>query len=333
MLKHIPVRGPASLSPEWFALRQFDPGRDVPVILSASYAAATVGCSEWATPAHVFLWQTEPQDEADDDYRWFGRAIEPAIIGRYAETTGHVIDYPQPMWLHPVHRFLAATPDAMVMDKMQVVPDVFGQDDFHGTSWNKAALFPIDAKSTGFRMAEKWGDEGTDEVPVDVLMQAQQQMLVMGANHQEVVQFQVEKRRIKVYPIERNQDLCDAIIEAAKELCERIVRNDPPEPNWTHPRAREVNKALFGIAAESRITADEEFLTARVSYQQALADEKLAVAAKEAAKGKMEWLMGDAASVDLLDGKEMVRKKIQVAEHMVKASEYVRMYERKVPKR
>jgi len=328
MLKHIPIRGPQPLTPEWFALRQFDPGRDVPVILSASYAAATVGCSEWATPAHVFLWQTEPQDEADDDYRWFGRAIEPAIIGRYAETTQHVIDYPQPMWFHPVHRFLAATPDAMVMD---ILGDKGGQDP--KPQWHELASFPIDAKSTGFRMAEKWGDEGTDEVPVDVLMQAQQQMLVMGADHQEVVQFQVEKRRIKVYPIERNEDLCDAIVSAADELCQRIIANDPPEPNWTHPRAREINKALFGITADLRKTADDEFLTARSAYQQALADEKLAAAAKEAAKGKMEWLMGDAAAVDLGDGKEMVRKKIQVAEHMVKASEYVRMYERKVPKK
>lgn len=327
MLKHIPVIGPASLSPEWFAIRRYDPGRPVPVILSASYAAATCGVSEWATPAHVYLWQTEPQDDVDDDYRWFGRAIEPAIIGRYAETTGHVhvVDYPQPMWFHPGHRFLAATPDAMVMDP--ATTGWCGNDQFA-----RDALFPIDAKSTGFRMAEKWGDEGTDEVPVDVLMQAQQQMLVMGADHQEVVQFQVEKRRIKVYPIERNEDLCDAIIEAAAELCQRIVNGDPPEPNWLHPRAREVNKALFGIMADVRKAADDEFLAARAAYQQALVEEKLAKEAKEAAKGKMEWLMGDAAAVDLGDGKEMIRKRISVAEHMVKASEYVRMYERKVPK-
>lgn len=322
MLKHIPIRGPMPLTPEWYALRSYDPGRQIPVILSASYAAATVGCSEWATPAHVYLWQTDPQDESDDDYRWFGRAIEPAIIGRYAETTGHVIDYPQPMWFHPVYKFLAATPDAMVMDGVDPIkPDWFGN-----------ALFPIDAKSTGFRMAEKWGDEGTDEVPVDVLMQAQQQMLVMGADHQEVVQFQVEKRRIKVYQIERNDDLCDAIVVAGQELAERIINGDPPEPNWTHPRAREVNKALFGISADLRKQADDEFLTAREAYRVAQVAEKEAVAAKEAARGKMEWLMQDAAAVDLGDGKEMVRKKIHVAEHMVKASEYVRMYERKVPK-
>jgi len=327
MLKHIPIRGPMPLTPEWYALRSYDPGREVPVILSASYAAATIGCSEWATPAHVYLWQTDPQDESDDDYRWFGRAIEPAVIGRYAETTGHVVDYPQPMWFHPVHRFLAATPDAMVMD---ILGDPGGQ--IPRPEWHTLAKFPIDAKSTGFRMASKWGDEGTDEVPVDVLIQAQQQMLVMGADHQEVVQFQVEKRRIKVYPIERNEDLCHAIIEASAELLLRIINSDPPEPNWTHPRAREINKALFGIAADIRKQADDEFLTAREAYQQALAAEKEAQAAKEAAKGKMEWLMGDAAAVDLGDGKEMVRKKIQVAEHMVKASEYVRMYERKVPK-
>jgi hypothetical protein len=142
----------------------------------------------------------------------------------------------------------------------------------------------------------------------------------------------LSSRSIRIYPIERNQDLCDAIVQAGHELAARIIANDPPEPNWTHPRAREINKALFGIAADIRKAADDEFLAARSSYQQALADEKLAVAAKEAAKGKMEWLMGDAAFVDLGDGKEMVRKKIQVAEHMVKASEYVRMYERKVPK-
>lgn len=319
MLKHIPIRGPMPLTPEWFALRQFDPGRPIPVILSASYAAATVGCSEWATPAHVYLWQTEPQEESDDDYRWFGRAIEPAIIGRYAETTGHVIDYPQPMWFHPVYQFLAATPDAMVLGA--------NSGDLY-----KDALFPIDAKSTGFRMAEKWGDEGTDEVPVDVLMQAQQQMLVIGADHQEVVQFQVEKRRIKVYPIERNEDLCDAIVVAGQELAERILNDDPPEPNWSHPRAREINKALFGINEVLRKQADEEFLAAREAYRLAQAAEKEAVAAKEAAKGKMEWLMGDAAFIDLGDGKEMVRSIVKRKEHVVAATQYVSMRERKIPK-
>lgn len=322
MLKHIPIRGPMPLTPEWYALRSYDPGRSVPVILSASYAAATVGCSEWATPAHVYLWQTDPQDESDDDYRWFGRAIEPAIVGRYAETTGHVIDYPQPMWFHPLHRFLAATPDAMVMDAVRPVkPD-----------WFDNALFPIDAKSTGFRMAEKWGDEGTDEVPVDVLMQAQQQMLVMGADHHEVVQFQVEKRRIKVYPIERNEDLCHAIIEAAAELCERIVNGDPPEPNWTHPRAREVTKALFGIEEGVRIAATEEFLEYRILYNAACEAEKRAKQDKESAKGKLEWIAGTAAFVDCGDGKEWKREVQHVKEHIVKAHDKRIFQERKVPK-
>jgi hypothetical protein len=53
------------------------------------------------------------------------------------------------------------------------------------------------------------------------------------------------------------------------------------------------------------------------------------VAAKEAAKGKMEWLMGDAAFMDLGDGKEMVRSIVRVPEQVRKAYEFVSMRERK----
>lgn len=316
MLRHEPIEGPMPYTPEWYAFRQYDELRDPPVVFGASDAAAICGNSEYRTPAHVFLSQTQPQEQQEDaDHLWFGKAVEPVIIGRYQEKTGRMVVAPVPMFFHPVHRFIAATPDAITLD----------------SKWRKHD-FPIDAKSTGFRMADKWGEEGTDEVPIDVLMQAQQQMLVMGADHQETIQLLLSSRSIRIYPIERNQDLCDAIVEAGRELSERIIANDPPEPNWTHPKAREINKALFGLQSAIRRQADAEFQLAREAYKMALEAEKEAVKAKEAAKGKMEWLMGDAAFMDLGDGKEMVRSVIRVPEQVRKAYEYTSMRERKVPK-
>jgi putative phage-type endonuclease len=327
MLSHQPIEGPMPYTDEWWALRQYDPERDVPVIFGASDAAAICGMSEYATPAHVFLSQTQPREKkADSDAQWFGKAIEPAVISRYREVSRRLAVAPVPAFFHPVHRFLSATPDGLVVsDKYvtQISPQL---------SVLEAAEFPIDSKSTGFRAQHAWGEEGTDEVPMDVLFQAQQQMLVMGAEHQETVTLLLSSRSIRIYPIERNEDLCDAIVQAAHELAARIIANDPPEPNWTHPRAREINKALFGINEILRKEADEEFLAARSAYGQALHDEKEAVAAKEAAKGQMEWLMGDAAFLDLGNGKEMVRSIVKRKEYVVKACEYVSMRERKIPK-
>lgn len=309
-------------------MRQYDPDREVPVIFGASDAAAICGMSDYATPAHVFLSQTHPREaKADTDAQWFGKAIEPAVLARYSETTHNVIRAPVPAFFHPVHRFLSATPDGMVMS---ILGDPGGQDP--PMPFHEEALFPIDSKSTGFRAQSSWGEEGTDEVPMDVLFQAQQQMFVMGAEHQETVTLVLSSRSIRIYPIERNQDLCDGIVAAARELSERIVLNDPPEPNWTHPRAREINKALFGINEVLRKEASQEFLVAREAYRQALEAEKEAVKAKEAAKGQMEWLMGDAAFLELGDGKEMVRSIVKRKEYVVKACEYVSMRERKIPK-
>lgn len=316
MLRHQPIEGPMPYTDEWWALRHYDPDRDVPVIFGASDAAAICGMSEYATPAHVFLSQTQPREKkADSDAQWFGRAIEPAVIARYIEMTGLHVRAPVPVFFHPVHRFLAATPDGIA----KWIPD-------------EPDEFPIDAKSTGFRAQNAWGEEGTDEVPMDVLFQAQQQMLVMGADHQETVTLLLASRSIRIYPIERNDDLCDAIVQAAHELAARIVANDPPEPNWTHPRAREINKALFGINEVLRKEADPEFLAAREAYKLALEAEKEATKAKEAAWEKMKWEMGDAIAMDLGDGKEMVRKYYPETTYTVKKKEYIKMWERKIPK-
>lgn len=258
--KIIPLVGPDAHSDEWNATRLFNPerkGREV--VFGASEAADACNLSPYsAGPLELFMKKRslKPAFEGNDATE-YGQLIEPVVLTLYERKFSVQLRRNLPMYFHGEFAFMGATPDALVMrgiDDGDVVTDA------------------VDAKSSTFRMVDatgedenKYGIEETDQVPTNIVCQAQQQCAVLNL---ERVHFPVLiDRRIRRYTVERDEAFIAMIVSAEKELAERIINNDPPEPNWTHPQTKRLLSDLYGYQAGKAIDLDHDDLLNWNSYE------------------------------------------------------------------
>jgi predicted phage-related endonuclease len=282
-----PIIGPETYSPEWYALRKFDPDRERPVVFGASEAAAACGRSKYSSALDLYLIKRgEIEDSFSEDQieaMEMGHHLEPIILDRYEKRTGLALTRKLPMFLSADHLFMGATPDGL--PRSQNIGE-----------WDRA----VDAKTSTTRMIDKtgsdvsmWGDDGTDQVPLDYLFQAQQQCAVLGV---QFVDFPVmfDARTIRIYTVKRDEELIAEIVAAEKELAERIINGDPPEPDFQHSGTLKLLKKTQGYEAGKVITWDDSLAE---KWRQ-LADVKEQLKALEKKKDVLDaelfHAMGDA---------------------------------------
>lgn len=232
-----PIAGPLPRTPAWFSMRKFEPNRQGrPVVIGASDSAPACGMSEYRTPLDVFaeaLGVGIPF-EGNQGTR-MGQWQEEGILREWEFTTGKRLYREQPMYFHPEISFLAATPDALVVE-------------------NEIFKLAVDAKDTTGRMLDstgedggKFGHEGTDAVPIDYYFQGQQQIAVLGVEAVEFAAWFADQKKLRIYRVERDDAVISCIIDAEKELVERIINRDPPEPDWSHERTRKLIQQVNGL--------------------------------------------------------------------------------------
>ena len=240
-----PIPGPKPDTDEWHALRTYDETRDRKVIFGASEAAAICGRSPYQQPLDVYLVKRglkEPPDESEA--MAFGKFMESGVLKMYEHSTGRKLKTKLPMYFHPEHEWLSATPDALTREN-------FPQADL------------VDAKTSTIYMVdeeghdtEKWGREGTDQVPTTAAFQAQHQMAVMGLSK---CYFPLLiGRRLRIYEVKRHDVLIGAIVASTREMYERLVNEDPPEPNWEHPQTAELLSVLHGHDMDEVVMLTDE---------------------------------------------------------------------------
>ena len=184
--------------------------------IGSSDIAAVLGLSDYRGPHDVWadkMGESEPFD--GNDATRFGEIMEPVLLQWYAEQhPGLVVEPNNVLGEQRIYRrddWMSATPDALA---------------FHRDSGFEYAPRIIEAKSTSWRMADKWGEPGTDEIPADYLCQVMWQMAVMDIDRADVVV--VEPPTFKVYTVHRNIPIEDAMIAKAREFWGYVERQEMP---------------------------------------------------------------------------------------------------------
>lgn len=249
--EHVPVVGPMPHTQKWYDLRTFDPERtERPVIIGASEIAVACGVSPYSTPLNLYLEKRgEIQKEFSDEQKErmaFGLKLEPVILEAYADRMGLHVDANQPMYFHPDHSWMAATPDGIAFG------DEEGQR--HG----------LECKASSWRMFDSagedpdcFGEDGTDQVPFMYVMQTHQQMAVCGFDRVDMpVLFDGSKLRI--YHIDRNDSLIASMIESGSGMANRIVSGDAPDPDYGHAGTKDALQALYGFDADAEAVEFDE---------------------------------------------------------------------------
>lgn len=274
-----PIPGPAQYTEEWHKLRVFDPDRkDHPVVFGASEASMVM-----ENPLELFLYKTgrKQRPEATEDME-VGSLMEPVVLEMYRRREGVVIETGIPLHFHGEHSFMAASPDAFAYEDIA-----------------KRKRWIADAKtSSNFMFLKegfdqyKYGAEGTDQVPLYTLWQMQQLCEVFDAPFADVpVLF---GRKYRFYRVHRDNQLIDVLVKAEKELAERIINDDPPEPTWSAPSTRECLNALYGMERGLAVPLSDISFARWLDVQKRKEDIKILQEANKADENQILAEMGQA---------------------------------------
>lgn len=332
-MKGIP--GPPALSAPWRSLRKFDPdrkGREI--VFGATKAAAACGLSPYDSPLDLYCEALGLKDEQEDnDAMRMGRRLEPLILDEYSERRGVQLVRSLPMHFHDEFYWVGATPDAIVPPSDDELVHSAACSGVVVTGHNDQE-WGVDAKSSTFRRLDKEGEdplkfgiEGTDQMPVDYVMQAQQQMAVLGLPF---IEFPVlfDTRTLKIYRVARNEDLIRTLVRCEKELLDRLFNNDPPEPNWTAGNTRELIGLIHGRDPDKVYALSEIEAKQWVEIQKDKEQIKTLNDAIKERTNKLLWRM-EAATVARFPGgtkqlKRIVVKPAKIEAHTREGYEYLK---------
>jgi predicted phage-related endonuclease len=117
--------------------------------VGGSDVAALLNLSPWATPLSVYARIVNGQRDEDSAPKKRGRFLESAVLNMYADATGATL-LPGPKLRHPRMEYTRASLDALSLrDGCRVA----------------------DAKTAGRTEIHKWGEAGTDQVPLYIVPQ------------------------------------------------------------------------------------------------------------------------------------------------------------------
>lgn len=269
--------------------------------VGGSDAAAALGLSRRMTALELYLEKRGevPRQEiaANDEVIWWGRALEPIVRQKYAEMTGRVVMLPTGTLRHPAYGFMLAHVDGIIQDEPRGYE---GKTAFHSAGW---------------------GEEGTDQIPREYLLQVHHYLTV--------TQFEVWDvavligRRFQIYEVAADREMSEMLIAGEAEFMRRVREGDPPPLDYDHPTARDVVKKLYPGTNGARLVASESAITWRQQLEAAAAAEKAAHANVESLKSRLLDEMGEAALLAFPDAKCFRRQKTSRAGYSVEPTDYI----------
>jgi len=273
---------------------------DRKTFIGASEAAAACGVSEYKTPLDVYREKIEGSDFEGNDYTWFGNQLEPTIIKAYARkfpdmevAPNQREDGSQKVFIHPALDFICATPDAFAL--------------------HEGSQHLVECKAFNHFRKSEFGEDGSDEVPLDCMFQCQQQMAVLDCDRCDLaVLFGVND--FHVYHIERDDKLIEQILAIEVKLWKCIQEKRPPQIDPGHKEAVASLKKFYRQMEGEPVELSAEAEEAAASLQALKETEKLIKAdiAKQQAIILQE--IGNAPAGLLKTGQ--MYKRIQMAERI-----------------
>jgi putative phage-type endonuclease len=262
--------------------------------VGASEVGSVVGADgAWESALTVWARKTQCLEKDENEvpeHVELGNLLEPVVASLYTRRTGRQL-YEVGTLVHPKNPLLIATPDRLV----------------------KGERMGLQIKKVRTRAWDKWGDEGTDQCPENVICQVQYEMAVADLELEDVaVLFYGAK--LAIYRIYRDEELIGLLADqVGRWWRDYVVTKKPPPPDGSDA-AKATLASLFPqsngkwIPLSPMGDAESRELYARVvqiarEYVQAREDEKAAKARKDEAGNQLRMLLGNAEGFSWPGGK------------------------------
>jgi len=179
-------------------------------------------------------------DFENNDYQWWGHALEEPIAKRYEYETGEKLEYKPETVIHPALPYMLCHPDRFVVGKRKLV----------------------EIKTANYS-TEEWGVEGSDQVPPAYLLQVQHQLACTGYDEADLIVYFRNFNKSQTYNIKRDIVLIAAIETAITDFWNYNVLGDIA-PELT---ALSDCKLVFKQKLDSYIEATDEILADFSNYK------------------------------------------------------------------
>lgn len=173
--------------------------------LGGSDAAAALGLSKYRSPYELWCLKTgrtEPSPMTEPQL--WGHLHEATICAEYERRTGNRIEEHQAVVRHAEHTWMMGHIDGRMKRRI------------------------MDAKSS--RVFHGWGDPGTDEVPLDILIQQHHYLTIEADAEVCDVATLLAGSDFRLYHIHPDPEIAAALIEGEQEFWRYVETDTPPPP-------------------------------------------------------------------------------------------------------
>jgi putative phage-type endonuclease len=267
-------------------------------VIGGSDSAMALNLSPYGTAWELFMRKKKRLPPIEmNDAMLRGKLMENVIATMYTHMTGEYVNDRQLCVVNCDHPFIGATLDGMLDD---------------GTI--------VEFKSVGSRSASQWGDEGDDFFPEHYRIQVYHQLLACPSAPRAKLVADVAGE-VRVYPVERDREIEQMMVEKLAEFQRRIDEDDPPE--ITTPDMKLVSKLFPSV--EATISLGEDIQSLVDNYKELGEREKEAKEERESVKGQIVLAMADHAVAELPDGRILKRPVISAKGYTVEAKTYTKL--------
>lgn len=174
-------------------------GSDMPIIL---------GLSSYKTPYQLYLEKISDVESEDEmtPFQYWGHQLEGVIREEFAKRNNVTVETPDTL-VHPFNDFLRGNVDGFIPE------------------WNAV----LEVKCSAGFMAHEWGEDGSDVIPMQYLVQVAHYCAVMNADFAYIAVL-IGGNDYREFKYTRNFELESKIIDAAKEFWNCVQTRTPPKP-------------------------------------------------------------------------------------------------------
>jgi predicted phage-related endonuclease len=236
------------------------------------------------TPGDIYWSKKTPTESEPTEAMSVGNYLEEALLRFFCDETGNKITRNQfrVAFSGRGQGVFAANCDAIVQDKPEIV----------------------EAKYANAEYAQQYGEVGSDQVPVHVVVQVQQQMYCTGAVRAWVVAALAGfGLTMRLYCVHRDEQLITTIIEKGMDWwVKHVVAGVPPEGAETPPidflsSIERQPGSVIELTAEAQAVAEE--------FEKAKAEEKEWSEKVTALRTKLIQNLGEAEIGRFTDGRTL----------------------------
>lgn len=246
--------------------------------IGASDTPIIMGYSSYKTPYQLYLEKTgivSSDDEITEQQYW-GNALEPVIIQRFAEENNVIVTYPDTVY-HPDYPYIFANLDG----------------------WIESERAVVEAKCANSFQRKEWDMAVSDGIPLVYLIQIAKQCAITNASRGYCAVL-IGGMEYKQFVYERDAALEELIIQADKDFWYCVENRIEPEPiNTSDCRLKFKTPNPEKIAASTFKTSNAlaELMNVKIKLKELNESEDMFKMHLMSHMGDAEYLLGQEGEV------------------------------------